>query len=210
VTNILIAVCSANVCRSPLAIATLEQAFAGSTLPRRITMQSRGVDVVPGAAVCDQALQLARAYGLGTRLIDGHRATALDVDALAAADLILTADRRVRSQVVKLDPRAATRTFTFRESAALARLVASAPDDGRPHDLAGFAAALHDNRGLIDLPGMERSAKLPWRRMTLHAHDVPDAHTDRQVSHRAVYRALAPAMLELAQYFTAYTSVRQP
>jgi hypothetical protein len=56
---------------------------------------------------------------------------------------------------------------------------------------------------------MERSLVLPWRRLNVHAHDVPDAHVDRQVSHRAVYRALVPSMQELARHLTVYASAPQ-
>jgi protein-tyrosine phosphatase len=209
VTDTLLAVCSANICRSPLGLAALDDAFLGHGFHHRITLRSCGDNADPGSAVCGRALQVAHSHGLRTRLVDHLQATALDVAELAAAELILTADRRVRSSVVKLDPRAAERTFTFREAAELARLVTADPTGDRPRDLAGFAAALHDNRGLTDLPGMERSSGPPWRRLTVHAHDVPDAHLDRQVSHRAVYQALVPAVQELARQLTAYASARQ-
>ena len=151
--------------------------------------------------MCQPALEHARHHGVWTRLVNHHRATALDPDDLAGADLVLAADRQVRSRVVKLDPRAAERTFTFREAAALARLVV-AEDDHRAHDLAGFAAALNDNRGLTDLPALERPSVL--HRLRLHAHDVPDAHLDPHVSHRVVYRTLLPAINELAGHLTAF------
>jgi protein-tyrosine phosphatase len=210
VTSILLAVCSANICRSPLALAVLDNAFVGHAFHHRITMRCRGVDAEPGRTVCNLGLHMAHTHGLRTRLIDDHRAVALDAGALGAADLILTADRRVRSSVVKLDPRVAERTFTFREAADLARLATADRTGDLPHDLAGFAAALHDNRGLTDLPGMERPLVLPWRRLKVHAHDVPDAHLERQVTHRAVFRALVPAMEELARHLTAYTSAHKP
>jgi len=206
VTSNLLAVCSANICRSPLALVALDNAFVGWNLHHRITMRSRGVDAEPGLQVCDLALQTAHREGLRTRLVDDHRATLLDPATLDAADLILTADRRVRSRVVKLLPRAAERTFTFREAAVLASSVTFDLRGGRPHDLAGFAAELHDNRGLTDLPRMERPLGLPWHRLRVHAYDVPDAHVERQISHRALFRALAPAMQELARALTVYTT----
>ena len=204
-TNSLLTICSANLCRSPLALAVIDTTLVGRSFHHAITLRSRGVDVESGREACEVALQVARSHGVRTRLIDQHRATALDAGALAEADLVLTADRRVRSRVVKLDPRAAERTFTFREAAALARLV-SRDDPERPHDLAGFAAALNDNRGLTDLPALERPLVRPWHRLRVHAHDVPDAHADHQVSHRVVYRTLVPAVEELAAHLTAFAS----
>ncbi len=204
----LLIVCSANVCRSPLAVAVLDYAIVGRDVDHRIAMSSRGIDVEPGLGVCPLVLQYARHSHVWTRRINDHRAASLEAGELAVSDLVLTADRRVRSHVVKLDPRSAERTFTIREAAMLARLVAGDRRE-RPRDLAGFAAALNDNRGLTDLPALERPSVLPWHRLRLHAHDVPDAHVDPHVSHRMVYRTLAPAMEELAAHLTALASVRQ-
>lgn len=205
-TYTVLAVCSANICRSPLALITLDNAFLGQSFHHQITLRSRGENPEPGRPVCDQALQTAHRHGLRTRLVDAHQAAALEVGELGTADLILAADRWVRSRVVKLDPRAAERTFTFREAAALARTVTADPRVEEPRDLAGFAAALHDSRGLTDLPGMERPRMLPWR-LRVHAYDVPDAHVERHVSHRAVFHTLVPAVQELARHLTTYASV---
>jgi len=205
-TDTLLVVCTANVCRSPLAVAVLDNALFGQSLGQRIAMRSRGVDAEAGRPVCSQALQVARAHGVWTRTADHHLATGVERGSLAAADLILTADRRVRSRVVKLDPRVAERTFTIREAAALARLT-SPGDHEHPPDLGGFAAALNDNRGLTDLPALERPLMLPWPRLRLHAHDVPDAHAEPQASHRVVYRTLVPAVKELAEHLAAFASV---
>lgn len=207
-TNVILAVCSGNVCRSPFAVAVLDGALAGHGLGGRITLRSRGEQADPGRPVCAQALRTAQRRGLPSRLIDEHRASALDAAELSAADLVLAADRSVRAAVLKLDPRAAERTFTFREATALARLV-EVDDDDRPRDLAGFARALNDNRGLTELPALERTLTLPWYRLRVHAHDVPDAHADRHVSHRVVYRTLVPAVEELVARLAAFASVRQ-
>jgi protein-tyrosine phosphatase len=211
VTNTLLAVCAANICRSPLALAALDQALMTYGFRRQIVLRSRGEQADPGRPVCEHALRVAQRHDLDTRLIDSHRAVLLDRAELRSTDLILTADRTVRAAVLKLDPRLAQRTFTFREAAALARLVSSDPEDDadRPRDLAGFAAALNDNRGLIELPALERAQVLPWHRLKVHSHDVPDAHVDAQVSHRVVYRTLVPAVQELVGHLTAYASVRQ-
>ena len=207
-TDTLLTICSANICRSPLAVAVLEHALTAQGLNHRITLRSRGMDVDEGQRFCELALQVARSNGVWTKLADSHRATALEPRDLYAAELILAADRSVRSRVIKLDPRAGERTFTFREAAALARLVA-VDDQDRPHDLSGFAAALNDNRGLIDLPALERPSSLPWHRLRLHAYDVPDAHLDPHISHRVVYRTLVPAVQELAGHLTAFASAGQ-
>jgi protein-tyrosine phosphatase len=206
--NTLLAVCSANICRTPLALAALDTALVEHGIHRRITMVSRGDHAETGMPVCDHALQVARRHGIRTRLVDDHRATALDRGELSASDLILTADRTVRANVLKLDPRASERTFTFREAAALARLVMAETEGDRSMDLAGFASALNDNRGLTDLPSTKGTLVSPWRLLRVHSHDVPDAHVDRQVSHRVVYRALVPAVQELVRHLAAYASPR--
>ena len=50
----------------------------------------------------------------------GFVAQRLDADQIGAADLILTANRKHRSSVVRVDASAAKRTFTIREFARLA------------------------------------------------------------------------------------------
>lgn len=209
--NTLLVVCTANTCRSPLAVAAFDHALVRHDFRTRITLRSRGEDAEPGRPVCEQVLHTARRHGLDTRLVEGHVATPLDLDELTAASLVLAADRGVRAKVLKLDPRLAGRTFTVREATALSRLVAAddLSDPRADRGLDGFAAALNDNRGLTGLPATERSLALPWRRLAVHAHDVPDAHLEARVSHRLVYRTLVPAVEELVVRLAAFATVRQ-
>jgi len=200
-------VCSSNICRSPLALAALDRALTRHGFRAQVTLRSRGEDAEPGFPACEQAMRTASRHGLSTWLLEQHRSAPLDPRELAMTDLILTADRTVRASVVRLDPRVAGRTFTVREATLLARRLPVGAQ--RPRDLAGFAAALNDNRGLTELPTVERPWVLPWPRLQVHAHDVPDCHIDPRASHRVVYRTLVPAIDELVDHLTTYIAVRQ-
>lgn len=79
-------VCTGNTCRSPMAEALLRRA-----LERRgweqVEVRSAGVGAGEGAPATDEAVRVAARHGLD---LSGHRATPLDGELAAWADLILT------------------------------------------------------------------------------------------------------------------------
>lgn len=116
-TSRILSVCTANVCRSPLVAALL----ADRLDPARYEVESAGVRAAPGRPIDrDSALQLLH-RGLP---IPTTTARQLTSEMLAQADLILTATKAHRAEVLELHPRALRRTFTVREFAALVALVA--------------------------------------------------------------------------------------
>ncbi|MGJ9411577.1 hypothetical protein ACHAAC_02610 [Aeromicrobium sp. CF4.19] len=114
-------VCTANICRSPLA----ELLLTARLDRRRFEVASAGVrgweDHPIDESVQQQALRLG---------VDGSsfRSRPLLSVHVANADLILTATREHRGGVLELDPTALRRTFTLREFAALGHEVAAGPD----------------------------------------------------------------------------------
>lgn len=125
----ILAVCTANVCRSPM-IELLLRASLDADHFEVASAGVRGWDRKPMDA--DAAAELARlghsadafsSQPIGSRLID-------------SADLVLTATREHRSDVLAINPRALRRSFTLVEFAALTALV----DGDTPAELVARAA----------------------------------------------------------------------
>lgn len=113
----ILVICTANVCRSPLAADVLRR----GTILTEVT--SAGTDAEPGERMCRQSATRAAT-------ID-HRARPLTPDLLADADLVLALDRTHRAAAARLAPQCRPRTFTLRQAAALAEHVAATLDGGQ-------------------------------------------------------------------------------
>lgn len=125
----ILAVCTGNICRSPMVermLAARLRALLGAGGP--VTVASAGTYALVGEAMDPLAAQM-----LAERDVpgDGFTARLLTRPLIEAADLVLTATREHRAAVVQAVPRAAGHTFTLRE---LARLV---DDDGVHRAVAG-------------------------------------------------------------------------
>jgi protein-tyrosine phosphatase len=117
VTFAVLVVCTGNLCRSVAA----EQLLRAALPMRDVELMSAGTHATPGRPGHPLTLQAVEAAGLAP---SGHEAQRLVPEAVAVADLVLTATRDHRRAVVEADPTAAPRTFTVLE---FARLVAWAP-----------------------------------------------------------------------------------
>ena len=117
--NILV-VCTGNVCRSPLAEKLLQTRLTGAGIPAIVT--SAGTRAMVDHPMTAEAAFLAAQYGAEPTL---HAAQQLTTDRIATADLVLTATREHRGEVVSLHPRANRYAYTLNQ---FARLV-SAVDD---------------------------------------------------------------------------------
>ena len=112
----ILAVCTANICRSPL----MEILLRDGLDAERFEVASAGVrgwDAQPMDP--SAAAELAR---LG-HSADGFASRAIASDQVASADLLLTATREHRSEVLATNPQALRRSFTLLELAALTELV---------------------------------------------------------------------------------------
>ena len=112
----ILAVCTANICRSPM----IETLLRAQLDDRRFEVASAGVqgwDRQPMDAMA--AMELMR---LG-HSAEAFRSHAIDAYLVDSADLILTATRAHRSEVLGITPGALRRTFTVREFAALCGIV---------------------------------------------------------------------------------------
>ena len=105
-------VCIGNVCRSPVG----ERLLAARVPADRFVVGSAGVGAMVGYAMSRYAAAELEAFGGNAR---GFAARQLTPDLIEEADLVLTATRDLRSQVLAENPGALRRTFTILEFAAL-------------------------------------------------------------------------------------------
>lgn len=101
-------VCTANQVRSPIAEQLMRNALTFTDLPWVVT--SAGTDAIDGGRLHDITARVLRERRLSDESWRTHR---LRASTIAECDLILTASRENRSFVVRLVPRALSRTFTI-------------------------------------------------------------------------------------------------
>lgn len=112
VSNVLV-VCTANICRSPL----MELSLRDGLDPTRYSVDSAGVRGFDAAPVDSMVkMEMAR-HGLDP---NGFASKRVNVKLIDHADLILTATREHRAEILSLQPTALRRTFTLIEFAVLA------------------------------------------------------------------------------------------
>ena len=129
----LVVVCSANVCRSPLAEALLRHRIDRAGLSGEVRVHSAGIAAWPGQPMCDQAAAWA---GLDPA---AHTAREVDPAIVESADIVLTADRGHRAALARLAPACRPRLFTLRQAAGIA---ATLTDDLRAGQVPDQAPAL--------------------------------------------------------------------
>lgn len=111
-----VVVCTAHHCRSPIMDA-IWSARAREHFGPAWQVSSAGTDARPGLAVHPSTGVALAAAGFAPTVA---AARALDAELIRSADLVLTAERRHRAEVVAQVPAAVNRTFTLREFARLA------------------------------------------------------------------------------------------
>ncbi len=135
-------VCSGNTCRSPLAEAILRRMVAEAGRSD-ITVSSAGTGAYDGAPASEGAYLVALESGLD---LSAHRATLLDRDLIAQADLILAMSRGHVSRVERMG--GAGRVHLLGDYAA-----AEEPDrevrDPFGGDVEGYRATLHQLSRLL-------------------------------------------------------------
>lgn len=122
----LLVVCTANICRSPATARALRRQLASRGIgPDLLTVSSAGVHAVPGSPMCSASAQVIETHleGLPADPVSEHASRTLAVDIAAQSDVILTADRTHRREVLAMLPTARSRTFTVRQAARLAAWV---------------------------------------------------------------------------------------
>lgn len=206
-TFTILVVCSANVCRSPMTVAVLRRGLADSDLDDSISLTSCGEHAWTNLAACDEVSGDELLAPDEVERLHRHRPIQLTRGLAEQANLILTADRSIRSSVVRLVPGAHARTFTVREGALLAsHALTSALIPAQPSTydaMRWLTTEMNDSRGLTRMPGIARYRRtfLPWPRLAVHSHDIPDAHGDTPVPHRVVRDLILSATDVLSRSF---------
>lgn len=141
----ILAVCTANLCRSPDIEAQLRADLAA--LPGAWTVASAGVRAREGLQVHPQTAQAMAERGL--TLPGEWRSRLLRPELVERADLVLTATREHRGAAVALAPTAAGRIFTLRQFARLlSNATAGGPVDTEQHSGDVLVRAAVGARGL--------------------------------------------------------------
>ncbi|HYI33696.1 MAG TPA: low molecular weight phosphatase family protein [Glaciibacter sp.] len=107
-------VCTGNVCRSPIAEQLLRDRLSSAAVT--VTIGSAGTRALVGQPMTPEAAEQVSEHGTTP---SPHRARQLTAEHVEAADLILTASRDHRGEVVSVAPSASRRTFTLREFARI-------------------------------------------------------------------------------------------
>nr|WP_298414784.1 low molecular weight protein-tyrosine-phosphatase [uncultured Halomonas sp.] len=102
----ILVVCTANICRSPVAEALMRARFPG----RRIESAGVAVGELEGHEAAPLSKELAEAAGLN---LDGHRARQIHRDMIELADLILVMSEGQRRKIGELSPAATGKTMLF-------------------------------------------------------------------------------------------------
>jgi len=105
----IVMLCTANVCRSPMAAALLARRLA--VLGVTVSVRSAGM-IGYGDPPCPGAVSVMSAYGLE---ISSHRSRVASADDLAGASLVLAMARDSLRYAVITEPGAWPRTFTLKE-----------------------------------------------------------------------------------------------
>jgi protein-tyrosine phosphatase len=104
-------VCTANICRSPMA-AGLLTAILGPESVRNWRIESAGTWAIKGETAAWKTLEVLQSRGIDAR---GHRSRPVDVDLLNSFQLILTMEKGQKEALRIEFPQIAKRVFTLSE-----------------------------------------------------------------------------------------------
>jgi len=196
-----LAVCAANVCRSPVISFLMARELSTLGAPDGSVFASAGASARGGVAVCHTMRSRLAAQPGWSQFTEGYRSVRLAPEHIDAAELILTATAAERGAVALLMPSARTRTFTLLEAVALAEHARASGAATATLDLSAVAELMNEQRGLVEPPRPSR-----WRREEPGAvFDIPDAHTTR-ARHERVLRTIEAATSRLGAVVRALTT----
>jgi protein-tyrosine phosphatase len=181
-------VCTGNICRSPLAEQLLRKELAGDP---RFEIASAGLNAVVGAPMDTMAAEQLRAHGGDPHGLVGEQLDDIRVD---AADLILTMTRGQRDHLVQRYPRAAQRTFTLAEFAALVPEAVQAAK----HNSSTNTPNLPEPRFIV-----EHAAHSRFKVHLTDADDVPDPINGSVDLHERVADQISSATNSIAHELSA-------
>jgi len=171
-------VCTANICRSPM----IEMLLRAELDPELFEVASAGVQGWDREPMDTMATMELMRLGHTPGKFRSH---AIDSYLVDSADLILTATKAHRSEVLAMNPRALRRTFTLVEFAALCEKVEGAD----PIELVAESAR--------------------QRSMAPHAIDIGDPYRRSPEVHRETADQIAAAVISISARLNALATVAQ-
>jgi protein-tyrosine phosphatase len=193
-------VCTANICRSPLAEYVIDDSFRNSPGFEAVTVGSGGFHPIRNGHICPE-VRMTRSGDQWNEFTENHtslRATAFKV---SHARLILTASRSSRAAMAKIDPDSRSRTFTLREAAWLGEDFVHDPALSGADVVSEYASYLNSQRGLKPRPIPKKRA---FRRAT-RADDmlsIVDGHNLDSLKHRRTIEQVEQVASEIARQIT--------
>lgn len=189
-TDTILMVCRANLCRSPTAEVMLARALAASPGPHApsFDIRSAGLDVVDGQSAPDDFIELAFIRGIDLR---AHQPVAFSSALAQSSDLVLVMTRELLRSMVVNNPTIWPRAFTFLE------LVRRGTTTTPPHDaesLAEWIARVHAGRDRAELLGTDS------------VDDLRDPMVDHSEGNEAMFGELELATRRLARLLSVLRS----
>jgi len=191
----ILTVCTANVCRSPMAEFTLGDVFSRDPRFESVRVGSAGVRPAKDSDVCDAVAARQEGERWSER-VRAHRPSGVTPHKLAQARLILTASRSSRSTIARLAPEVRERTFTMNEALILGAGYRREGEIAGVEAVSAFAAYLDTQRGLQPLVHPRR--RFPWSRVATDPLNIFDGHNAGSKAHAATVREVDAAMRRLA------------
>ncbi|WP_211333321.1 hypothetical protein [Terracoccus luteus] len=139
-------VCSGNICRSPVAAALLR----GHLEQWPVEVESAGLIARDGLPVEPKMVKAAQGLGVQAPDLSGFRSRRATSEMLEQADLVLTATRSQRADVVREAPSTVRTAFTLKEFAAYVSDIADLLEqagEAKPHTVADVVALVPLVRG---------------------------------------------------------------
>lgn len=204
-SEVVLVVCTANVCRSPLAEMLLRLGLAREL---ELRIESAGTHARDGDHAC--TLVARRQSGAQwAQQAQAHEARMVSSDLLDRSGLILAASSDIRSEIVRLNPEVRDRTFTFREAAHRGAQF----DPGshtRPAGVVGAYAA-HLDRARSTMAPVPSTRGL-WRRSGSNdeAISIADGHRAGARLHRRALKEVSDAVGEVVTHFNRYVLSNDP
>jgi protein-tyrosine phosphatase len=201
----LVLVCTANVCRSPLAERVATARLADRGWLGAVPVVSAGVRAAEGQPMCAVSATLLEP---GEPAPDGHVARQATREIVDAAGLVLVMEREQRGEVARLAPGSQAKVFTLREVGPLVEEAAQRIEEGapRPSDLAELARLLHSVRGFrAPLPPAEPKRR-PWWRKAEELPDpltIVDGHGGPEPAHLAAATDVRATTIRVADAFAS-------
>ncbi len=161
----IVAVCTGNICRSPLAELLLRTRLSNVA----VAVASVGTRTREGMHMPPEAADLAAEGGVAIEHIAAHRSRRMQADHIRSVDLVLAMAREHRREVVELAPARVRNAFTVREFGRLcaeitdadlrgASFSGSSLGDSAKDRFAGMLAVVSARRGVstqLSSPGDE-------------------------------------------------------